>query len=121
MYIYIHTLSFIHSFILSLVLPFGRYETSHNRTNKFKQNKKIANLTKSDLHNQNRAHKKNTPKPQYNFEHLKYKSYSMDKKPTIYHFLFLLYKMLNMFRATMCQSSGADDCVVLSPRVGIVL
>ena len=25
-----------------------------------------------------------------------------------------------MFRATMCPSSGADDCVVLSPSVGIV-
>ena len=25
-----------------------------------------------------------------------------------------------MFRATMCPSSGADGCVVLSPRVGIV-
>jgi len=25
-----------------------------------------------------------------------------------------------MFRATMCSFSGADDCVVLSPRVGIV-
>jgi len=25
-----------------------------------------------------------------------------------------------MFRATMCPSSGADDCVVLSPRVGVV-
>ena len=35
--------------------------------------------------------------------------------------LFLLYKLLNMFRATMCPSSGADDCVVLSPRVGNVL
>jgi len=34
--------------------------------------------------------------------------------------LFLLYKLLNMFRATMCPSSEADDCVVLSPRVGIV-
>jgi len=34
--------------------------------------------------------------------------------------LFLLYKLLNMFRANMCQSSGADDCVVLSPRVGVV-
>ena len=34
--------------------------------------------------------------------------------------LFLLYKLLNMFRATMCPSSGADDCVVLSPHVGIV-
>jgi len=31
--------------------------------------------------------------------------------------LFLLYKLLNMFRATMCPSSGADDCAVLSPRV----
>ena len=28
--------------------------------------------------------------------------------------LYLLYKLLNMFRATMCPSSGADDCVVLS-------
>ena len=35
--------------------------------------------------------------------------------------LFLLYELLNMFRATMCPSSGADECVVLSPRVGIVL
>jgi len=34
--------------------------------------------------------------------------------------LFILYKLLNMFRATMCLSSGAADCVVLSPRVGIV-
>ena len=34
--------------------------------------------------------------------------------------LFLIYKLLNMFRATMCPSSGADDCVVLSPSVGIV-
>jgi len=31
-----------------------------------------------------------------------------------------LYKLLNMFRAAMYPSSGADDCVVLSPRVGIV-
>ena len=29
-------------------------------------------------------------------------------------------ELLNMFRATMCPSSGADDCIVLSPRVGIV-
>ena len=36
------------------------------------------------------------------------------------YLLFLLYKLLDMFRATMCPSSGADDCVVLSPRVGIV-
>ena len=28
--------------------------------------------------------------------------------------------MLNIFRATMCPSSGADDSVVLSPRVGVV-
>ena len=34
--------------------------------------------------------------------------------------LFLFYKLLNMFRATMRSSSGVDDCVVLSPRVGIV-
>ena len=34
--------------------------------------------------------------------------------------LFLLYKLLNMFRATMCPSSGADDWVVLSPRIGVV-
>jgi hypothetical protein len=34
--------------------------------------------------------------------------------------LFLLYKLLSMFRATMCPSSGADDIVVLSPRVGVV-
>ena len=27
-------------------------------------------------------------------------------------YLFLLYKLLNMFRATMWPSSGADDCVV---------
>jgi hypothetical protein len=34
--------------------------------------------------------------------------------------LFLFYKLLNMFRATMCPTSGADDFVVLLPRVGIV-
>jgi len=34
--------------------------------------------------------------------------------------LFLLYKLLNMFRATMCPSSGGD-CEVLLPRIGIVL
>jgi len=34
--------------------------------------------------------------------------------------LFLLYKLLHMFRAIMCPTSGADDCVVLSPRVWIV-
>jgi len=39
---------------------------------------------------------------------------------TLCYPLFLLYKLLNMFRATMYPSSGADGCVVLSPRVGIV-
>jgi len=28
--------------------------------------------------------------------------------------LFLLYRLLNMFRATLCPSSGADDLEVLS-------
>ena len=37
---------------------------------------------------------------------------------TLCYPLFLLYKLLNMVRATMCPSSGADDCVVLSTRVG---
>ena len=36
------------------------------------------------------------------------------------YLLFLLYKLFNMFRATTCPSSGADDCVVLSPRVGVL-
>jgi len=36
------------------------------------------------------------------------------------YLLLLLYKLLNMFRATMRPSSGADDSVVLSPLVGIV-
>jgi len=48
----------------------------------------------------------------------------VDNKPTRCHFCvmlyFLLYKLLNMFRATMCTSSGADDWLVFSPRVGIV-
>jgi len=39
---------------------------------------------------------------------------------TLCYPLFLHYKLLNMFRATMCPSSGADDCVVLLPRVGVV-
>ena len=37
------------------------------------------------------------------------------KKPTRCHlvlYLFFLYKLLNMFRATLCPSSGADDLVV---------
>jgi len=33
--------------------------------------------------------------------------------------LFLFY-LLNMFRATMCPSSGADDYLILLPQVGIV-
>jgi len=35
-----------------------------------------------------------------------------NKKPTRCHlglYLFLLYNLLNMFRATLCPSSGADD------------
>jgi len=38
-----------------------------------------------------------------------------NKKPTRCHlvlYLFLLHKLLNMFRATLCPSSGADDLVV---------
>ena len=44
----------------------------------------------------------------------------MDKKPTRCHFCVILYKLLNMFWATVCPSSGADDCEVLSPHVAIV-
>ena len=43
-----------------------------------------------------------------------------NKKPTRCHlvlYLFPLYKFLNMFRATLCPSSGADDLVVFLPRV----
>jgi len=43
-----------------------------------------------------------------------------NKKPTRCHlvlYLFLLYKLLNVFRATLCPSSGADDLVVFLPRV----
>ena len=45
-----------------------------------------------------------------------------NKKPTRCHlvlYLFLLYKLLNMFRATLCPSSGADDLVVFF-HVGVV-
>jgi len=45
-----------------------------------------------------------------------------NKKPTRCHLvlnLFLLYKLLNMFRATLCPFSGADDLVVFLPR-GVV-
>ena len=40
--------------------------------------------------------------------------------PLLCYPLFLLYKLLNMFWTTMSPSSGAADCVVLSPRVVIV-
>ena len=43
-----------------------------------------------------------------------------NKKPTRCHlelYLFLLYKLLNMFRANLCPSSGADDLVVFLWRV----
>ena len=43
-----------------------------------------------------------------------------NKKPTRCHlvlYLFLRYKLLNMFRATLCPSSGAEDLVVFLPRV----
>jgi len=49
----------------------------------------------------------------------------VDNKPTRCHFCVMLYfihyKLLNMFRTTMCPSSGADDWLVFSPRVGIEL
>ena len=43
-----------------------------------------------------------------------------NKKPTRCHLVlygFLLYKLLNMFRATLCPSSGADNLVVFLLRV----
>ena len=43
-----------------------------------------------------------------------------NKKPTRCHlvlYLFLLYMLLNMFLATLCPSSGADDLVVFLQRV----
>ena len=49
-----------------------------------------------------------------------HRSSMWNKKPTRCHldlYLFLLYKLLNMFRATLCPSSGADDLVVFLPRV----
>ena len=44
-----------------------------------------------------------------------HRSSMLIKRPTICHlviYLFLLYSLLNMFRATLCPSSGADDLVV---------
>jgi len=49
-----------------------------------------------------------------------HRSSMWNKKPTRCHlvlYLFLLYKLLNMFRATLCPSSGADNLVVFLPRV----
>ena len=49
-----------------------------------------------------------------------HRSSMWNKKPTRCHlvlYLFLLYKLLNMFRATLCPSLGADDLVVFLPRV----
>ena len=45
------------------------------------------------------------------------------KRPTRCHlvYLFLLYRLLNMFRATLCSSSGADDLVVFFKYVVVVL
>jgi len=43
-----------------------------------------------------------------------------NKKPTRCHlalYLFLLYTLLNMFRATLCPSPGADNLVVFLPRL----
>ena len=44
------------------------------------------------------------------------------KRPTRCHlvlYLFLFYKLLNMFRATLCPSSGADDLVVFFRCVAV--
>ena len=44
-----------------------------------------------------------------------HRSSMWNKKPTRCHLvlhLFLFYKLLNMFRATLCPSSGADDLEV---------
>ena len=44
-----------------------------------------------------------------------HRSSMWNKKPTRCHlvlYLFLLYKLLNLFRATLSPSSGADDLVI---------
>jgi len=49
-----------------------------------------------------------------------HRSSMWNKKPTRCHlvlYLFLLYNLLNMFRATLCPSSVADDLVVFLPHV----
>jgi len=45
-----------------------------------------------------------------------------NKKPTRCHLVYFIstYQLLNMFRATMCPSSGADDLVVFSLPCGVV-
>jgi len=51
------------------------------------------------------------------------KTFSVDKKTTRCHFVLSFVSPLQVAQhvsATMCLSSGADDCVVLSPRVGTV-
>ena len=49
--------------------------------------------------------------------------FSVDKKNQLDVTFYILYfssnSLLNMFRVTMCPSSGADDCVMLLPRVGM--
>jgi len=47
-------------------------------------------------------------------------NHMLNKKPTrcqLVLFLFLLYKLLNMFQATLCPSSGADNLMVFLPLV----
>ena len=49
-----------------------------------------------------------------------HRSLMWKKKPTRCHlvlYVFLRYKLLNMFRATLCPSSGADDLVAFLQRV----
>jgi len=49
-----------------------------------------------------------------------HRSSMWNKKPTRCHlvlYLFLLYNLLNMFRAALCPSSGAVDLVVFLPGV----
>ena len=58
--------------------------------------------------------------PQFDVWLTIHRSSMLNKKPTRCHlvlYLFLLYKLLNMFRATLCPSSGADDLVVFLPLV----
>jgi len=52
-----------------------------------------------------------------------HRSSMWNKKPTRRHlvfYLFLLYKLLNMFRATLRPSLGADDLVVFFAACGVV-